>query len=489
MKLRNHGITWKIFVYLLVFVAVMVLAITLAQGYALEKSYENDRIESVRRLAQTILEQYDNKDLESMLDDVAMHEDSCIHILNAEGETLLASKRFRNCMIHRMPQEKIGAFLQEVNASPPSGERSPKPQEFAPEGIQNKKLSDMPQRPFGVGRVALESLAYAVRGEDAQGSDFYVLIGTTITPLNSTAQVLREQMLVVVVFLVVAAAGLAWLMARSIAKPIIDINESAKELTQHNYDVTFDTAGYREIAELRDTLNEAAAELNKTEKLRRELMANISHDLRTPLTMIIGYGEVMRDLPGENTPENVQVIIDEANRLNLLVEDVLDLSKLEASVDEMVFGPVNLTQAVEDMVQRCARMTEKDGYRISFQAAEDVWVQGDELRLSQVVYNLIGNALTHTGADRLVRVEQRVEKDYVQIGFSDSGQGIAPDRLKDIWQRYYKVDKVHRRSRVGTGLGLSIVKDIVEKHGGECGVESSEGKGSTFWFRLPLKRD
>jgi len=484
----------------------MVLAITLAQSYALEKSYENDRIESVRRLAQTILEQYDNKDLESMLDDVAMHEDSCIHILNAEGETLLASKRFRNCMIHRMPQQTIDALLQEVNASPngsalkkedssiqillpPSGERPPKPQEFAPEGIQNKNFSDMPQRPFGVGRVALESLAYAVRGEDAQGSDFYVLIGTTITPLNSTAQVLREQMLVVVVFLVVAAAGLAWLMARSIAKPIIDINESAKELTQHNYDVTFDTEGYREIAELRDTLNEAAAELNKTEKLRRELMANISHDLRTPLTMIIGYGEVMRDLPGENTPENVQVIIDEAHRLNLLVEDVLDLSKLEASVDEMVFGPVNLTQAVEDMVLRCARMTEKDGYRISFQAAEDVWVQGDELRLSQVVYNLIGNALTHTGADRLVRVEQRIEKDYVQIGFSDSGQGIAPDRLKDIWQRYYKVDKVHRRSRVGTGLGLSIVKDIVEKHGGECGVESSEGKGSTFWFRLPLKNE
>ncbi|MBR5559706.1 MAG: HAMP domain-containing histidine kinase [Oscillospiraceae bacterium] len=505
LKPRNHGITWKIFIYLLVFVLIVVMAITFVQSYALEQSYENDRINRVEQLADMVLKQSGSREFENLLNNVAMHEDCCIHILDDQGENVWSAQRFRNCMVHRMSSQQIDEFLAEADASDdqiairkeendvaifgkvPDGKR---PESLSHDNLNQEKLPDFPDYlpDLPVNNVNVESLAYVAHAQDANGNDRYVLIGTTITPLDSTVLVLRQQMVFVVIFLVVAAAVLAWIMARSVAKPIIDINESAKELTRHNYDVTFDTHGYREITELRDTLNEAAVELNKTEQLRRELMANISHDLRTPLTMIVGYGEVMRDLPGENTPENVQVIIDEANRLSRLVEDVLDLSKMEASADEMEIETVNLTQAVEDMVRRCARMTEKEGYRIVFSAGQDAWVEGDELRLSQVVYNLIGNALTNTGQDHLVRIEQLIEKDWVRINVSDSGQGIPADRLKDIWQRYYKVDKIHRRSRVGTGLGLSIVKSIVEKHGGRCGVESSEGEGSTFWFCLPMSK-
>lgn len=118
----------------------------------------------------------------------------------------------------------------------------------------------------------------------------------------------------------------AAIMSKKVSKPIIKINESAKELAKGNVAVHFDGEGYREITELNDTLNYAAEELSKVENLRRELIANVSHDLRTPLTMITGYAEVMRDIPGENTPENVQIIIDEANRLTSLVNDMLDIS-------------------------------------------------------------------------------------------------------------------------------------------------------------------
>lgn len=503
MKHRERGIIWKIFIYLLVFVLVMVVAITLAQTYAIEKSYENDRIDSVRRLAGVVFSQtgstsFAGEDFEHALNGVAMHEDCCIHVLDSNGATVYSSQNFRNCMVHRMSQQEITDLLAEVDAATDKTAIRHenrdvmvfgKPKGNTPDGVghgskQNNEVP--PEMASPTSSINMESLTYAAAGQNARGEECYVLVGTTVTPLDSTVLVLRQQMGVVVVFLAAAAALLALIMARSVAQPIIDINRSAKELTRRNYDVTFNTRGYREISELRDTLNEAAVELNKTEELRRDLMANVSHDLRTPLTMIVGYGEVMRDLPGENTPENVQVIIDEANRLGRLVEDMLDLSRLEANADEMNLEPVNLTQAVDDMVRRCARMTEKEGYRIEFEAEQDAWVMGDELRLSQVVYNLIGNAITHTGSGHRVQVHQQIEAGWVRISVADDGEGIPPEKLGDIWQRYYKVDKVHKRSRVGTGLGLSIVQAVVEKHGGRTGVESTPGAGSTFWFSLPL---
>lgn len=500
MKHRNPGITLKIFLYLLAFVLVMVLAISVFQTYALERSYEENRIAGVSRLAQQILERPRTAQTERLLNSMAVHEDICIHVLDQNGVPITSSQQFRNCMVHRMSSSELASFLEEVRASEDGtaariedssmeifGLPEGKGRNRA-EGQRGQGLALGAERPAepNVERVRMKSLAYAAMGQDGRGEPCYVLIGTTITPLDSTVLVLRQQMGFVVVFLVAAAALLAWLMARGIARPIIAINQSAKEFTKHNYDVVFDTEGYREITELKDTLNEAAVELSRTEELRRDLMANISHDLRTPLTMIMGYAEVMRDIPGENTAENVQIIIDEAGRLNCLVEDVLDLSRMEADVEELACLPVNLTHAIQNMVQRCSRMVEKEGYTVSFAADREVWVLGDELRLSQVIYNLIGNALTHCGSDRAVWVELHCDDQWAHVSVNDRGEGIPPEKLKDIWQRYYRVDKVHKRSRVGTGLGLSIVKEIVEKHGGSCSVESIPGSGSSFGFSLPL---
>ena len=136
----------------------------------------------------------------------------------------------------------------------------------------------------------------------------------------------------------------------------------------------FDASGYREIAELANTLNYAAKELSKVEALQRELIANISHDLRTPLTMITGYAEVMRDIPNENTPENVQIIIDEAKRLTTLVSDVLDISKLQSGTIPFNGEVLNLTENIREILTRYTKLTE---YKIIFEANEDIYVYGD----------------------------------------------------------------------------------------------------------------
>jgi signal transduction histidine kinase len=199
--------------------------------------------------------------------------------------------------------------------------------------------------------------------------------------------------------------------------------------------------------------------------------------------MISGYAEVMRDLPGENTPENVQVIIDESNRLTGLVNDMLDLSKLQAGAQLISPEVYSLTEEIRAVLSRYDKLAD---YTFRFWCDREVHVYADRLKLSQVLYNLVNNAINYTGTDKTVYLRQLVRGDSVRVEITDTGEGIPADKLPYIWERYYKVDKAHRRAQVGTGLGLSIVKKILDMHGGRYGVQSEEGAGSTFWFELSV---
>jgi len=273
-----------------------------------------------------------------------------------------------------------------------------------------------------------------------------------------------------------------------ISKSISKLNNGAKELAKGNFDIQFEGKDYREVSELAETLNYAAAELGRAEGLQKELLANVSHDLRTPLTMITAYSEVLRDLPGENTPENVQVIIDEAKRLTLLVNDLLDISKLQAGVTNIQMREYDLTESIKAVIDRYAKLVEQDGYKIEFRYSDNVLVSADEFKIYQVVYNLINNAINYTGDDKSVIVKQIVNGGMVRIEVTDTGAGIPKEELANVWERYYKIDKNHKRAVMGTGLGLSIVNNILKSHNAKHGVESEVGKGSTFWFEMEIIR-
>ncbi len=317
-----------------------------------------------------------------------------------------------------------------------------------------------------------------------QNSEYLVVLKTRMTPVTSTVDTLRFQLLIITVLLVIFAVVFAILVSSKISKPIAKTNEGAKELARQNYHVSFDADGCKEICELSETLNYAAAELSTVDTLRRELIANISHDLRTPLTMISGYAEVMRDIPGENTPENLQVVIDESRRLSELVTDLLDLSKLEANTTQLNVEEFCLTDSIRGNFTRYAKLISQEGYVLEFESDRDAVVKGDELRLTQVVYNLINNAINYAGEDKTVIVRQIVNDDKVRIEIEDHGKGISREDMKYIWDRYYRVDKEHRSAVIGSGLGLSIVKNILLLHKARFGVKSAPGAGSTFWFEL-----
>ena len=148
----------------------------------------------------------------------------------------------------------------------------------------------------------------------------------------------------------------------------------------------------------------------------------------------------------------------------------------------------NLTESIESVLERYNKLKEQDGYCIHFEYDRKVLVKADEYKIYQVIYNLINNAVNYTGKDKTVWVRQKILQDHVRIEVTDSGEGIAEDALPYVWDRYYKVDKTHRRAVMGTGLGLSIVKNILELHHARYGVESTPGCGSTFWFELPIEK-
>ncbi|MER2081142.1 MAG: HAMP domain-containing sensor histidine kinase [Ruminococcus sp.] len=496
---------FKLLCYFLVFGAIILVVLWVFQSFLLKPYYTAKKSNIVEKSAARIVRAIEqNKNIWTTVDNVASYNSLTVYLYDTES-----------VMGFTTP-------IYEINYDNPAAQLTIEPHEvysyyrYAKNGdgtymcVDSNSLDDIARQKLERLRKAftgatsdstpevhyrsgatnnVENMVYAAVASRSEGDEMFVLVTSSITPLSNTLAIMQGQLLWVSVVFVILALLFSLYASRRIARPISKTNSAAKELAKKNYSVEFDAKGYLEVKELNDTLNYAKTELAATEKLQRELIANISHDLRTPLTMITGYGEVMRDLPGENTPENIQIIIDEATRLSTLVNDLLDLSKLQSGALQAEKKEFCLTDSVRDIFTRYAKLVEQDGYNIIFEAYENVYINADELRISQVIYNLVNNAVNHVGEDKTVIVTQKPQKGgKVRIEVTDHGEGIPADKLEYIWERYYKVDKEHKRGVIGSGLGLSIVKSILDAHNAHYGVRSALGKGSTFWFEIAATR-
>ena len=336
-----------------------------------------------------------------------------------------------------------------------------------------------------IGNELAESVIY-VRIIEVDGQEEVVMINSVLTPVDATVTTLKAQLRIITVIIIIIAFILAAATAKSTSRSIIKLNDGAKKLAAGDYSVKFDADDYMEVAELSATLNYAAKELGKADSLQKELIANVSHDLRTPLTMIKGYAEVMRDIPGENTPENVQVIIEETERLTGLVNDMLDISKLKAGTISIQPEEYNFTESIRHVLERYNKLREVEGYTIDFVYDDEVSVYADEQKMYQVLYNLVNNAINYTGEDKKVTVIQKVIGNTLRIEVVDTGDGVKQEDIPYVWDRYYKDKTTHKRALQGTGLGLSIVKNVLELHGAKYGVSSITGQGATFWFEIKI---
>lgn len=326
---------------------------------------------------------------------------------------------------------------------------------------------------------------YGIKTKDAT-----VFLYSTLEDLSGASIVLKNQLIYLTFIAIIFACLISYFLSHKLTNPILDITKKAKSLGKGKYDVKFPSYGIQEIDDLAHVLNNAQTELLKIEELRRDLLANVSHDLKTPLTMIKAYAEMVRDLTYKDDQKRVEhcnVIMNETERLNLLVNDILVLSKMQANAEVMNIEKFDLVLEIQEIVKRYEIIKETEEYHFELQLPKTAYVFADKNKLNQVIYNLINNAVNYTGADKVVKIRVTKEKDSYLVEIIDTGKGIKKEDIDLIWDKYYKNEKNHQRNVVGTGIGLSIVKTILEHHHFQYGVKSQKNKGSNFYFYVKRK--
>ena len=217
------------------------------------------------------------------------------------------------------------------------------------------------------------------------------------------------------------------------------------------------------------------------------MISNVSHDLRTPLTMIGGYGEMMIDLPEEKTDENLKVIVDESKRLNNLVNDLLDLSRLQENRIVLKKEVFDLSEFVQEQMKKYEVYRVQENFLFEVHLCDTVDVYADRVRIAQVFNNFMINGINYGGnAKHMIIRTERVDENTVRVSVQDFGEGIDEKDIDNIWERYYKIDKEHVRSSSGSGIGLAICRQLLELHAVRYGVHSKKNEGSTFYFELPV---
>ena len=344
--------------------------------------------------------------------------------------------------------------------------------------------------------IAKKVFAYAtVLNPDDCGNAFedasVLYIFSPLRPVTSTVRIMTNILIYVTLISLILAFILSFYLSGRITRPIRKITSSAERLAHGEYGIVFKGGHYTEINNLADTLTSASIELEKSDMLQKDLIANVSHDLRTPLTMIRSYAEMIRDISGDNPvkrDQHLQVIIDESHRLNDLVEDLLTVSRLQSGKLTIEPTEFSITNAVRSIVSTYHVMEVEEGFRFNVDCSADYIVRGDEEKLKQVISNLVTNAMKFCGEDREINISLSRKGRSVRFSVEDHGPGIAQEDLEHIWERYYRSSSNTVRTKEGSGLGLSIVKEILTMHKADFGVDSTLGQGSVFWFEVELVR-
>jgi signal transduction histidine kinase len=331
---------------------------------------------------------------------------------------------------------------------------------------------------------------YIAKVYDINGMIYYLYISSPIPAIDSTRTVLMQQFVIITVILFVLSFIAAWWISRKMSKPIIRLTKSAERLMKGELNETFFDTGFTEINQLASAFDYAADELRNLDKYRREFIANVSHDLKTPLTIIKLYGEMIKDVSGNNPDkrnEHCDTIIKEADWLMGMVGEIVELSKLESNNAEITMNEIDLSNCLKDTFTGFQILAEKNNYSFETDIEENLFVYGNEPMLRRTMYNLISNAVNFTGEDKRIIISLKRKGNKARFEVTDTGGGIPEYEQNIIWDRYYKSGETHKRAVIGTGIGLSIVKNILVLHKAEYGVVSGIGRGSTFWFELKTK--
>ncbi len=460
--MMKNSLKRKIWQYLIIFSLVVILFLWLFQVIFINKYYEYTKTKDIKHIANKLLTAYNSENIYNTLDEISYQENLCIEITSSNS-TLYRSSTTSNCLFSK-------GVLKESFINSGSKEET--------YNLQNPQFAN-------------KTILEAIKLDD----NLYAFLSTSLEPLDSTAKILKEQLLIISILILSLSLLIGYFISKRLSKPIVDISQKANLITKGKIKKEFTSdSDILEIEDLNNSLNEMMIELGKTEELEKDLLANVSHDLKTPLTMIKAYAEMVRDLTyndKEKRDSNLNIIIEETDRLALLVNDILTLSKLQQSMDNLTLSEFDLILLIKNILKRFTIYEEKYGYNIIFKHTNirKLMIKADQKKIEQVLYNLIINAINYTGSDMKVVINISKVNNLYKIEVIDSGKGIDTKDLDNIFDKYYKSEKKHKRNLYGTGLGLSIVKSIFILHDYKYGVDTRKGKGSSFYFYISKVED
>ena len=459
-KDRNKkSLALNILSYFIVFSISILVFLWVFQILCLNAFYKVGRTKVLNNSINYLSKNYNEEDYVALFDEVSINNDICIELVKNGRMQYTSSSVDKKCMT----RNNFGLF------------------EFQNRFMNNNLTSDKAEiiNPNFNNKTLVKGVKIA------EGT--YLFVNTSLVPLDDSIKILKNQFIYIAIIILLISVLAAYFISKRLSIPIIRLNDKAKRMGAKDYNVVFeDNNNILELDELGNTLNEATKELAKTDELRRELMANVSHDLKTPLTLIRAYAEAAKDIDSdkkEKREQDLNIIVSEVERLSLLVNDILDLSKLESNAIKLEIEQLNLRQLIDSIINKFDILKD-DGYKFIVNCDKDIIVNSDKKRLEQVIYNLVNNAINYAGSDMSIIINVIKFNNFIRVEIIDHGKGISKEKLNLIWDKYYKVDKTHKRNKYGTGLGLSIVKSICISLNYNYGVDSKEGEGTKFFFEI-----
>jgi signal transduction histidine kinase len=335
------------------------------------------------------------------------------------------------------------------------------------------------------------SLQYVAVPVYTNNGIWVVRAARSLAAIDDLLQQVFQALVPVTAMLIIAIFLLSIYVYRKINSPLYEIRQGAERFARGEFQRKLPEYQVKEISELAHAMNQMAAKLDRLENLRREFVANVSHELKTPVTTIKGFTETLIEGAREN-PEELErfldIILRQTGRLSNIIDDLLTLSKLESAPRSEVLALdwYDLCEIVESSRDICLSRAEKKNIALTTECSSPIRVKVDQSLLQQAVVNLIDNAIKYSPENTTVRIAVQFEARHVRIDVMDEGPGIMKEHFPRLFERFYRADKARSRRLGGTGLGLAIVKHIANVHQGEVGVSSDVGCGSTFSILLPF---
>ncbi|MGB7604521.1 MAG: HAMP domain-containing sensor histidine kinase [Lutisporaceae bacterium] len=315
-----------------------------------------------------------------------------------------------------------------------------------------------------------------------------VYIATPLENLETTISAIKLQFLYIFICALILASILSFILSKSFSRPLIQINNAAKEIAHGNYNTTINLNSSEEIRVLGETMNDLAKQLSRVEKIKRDFIANVSHEIRTPLSYLQGYTEILLDGLAESKEDEqkyLNIIMEESIRLKNMVDEILQLSQLEEGYVKINSTPFSMDTLLKRTIEKVYPIATKRNISIKLNNISDDMLVclGDENRIKQVVINLIHNAIKHSYNYNNILINEYKQNDKIYVCIRDFGEGIPQEDIPFIFDRFYTVNKA--KSEESSGLGLAIVKNIIQSHGTDITVNSTLGEGTEFCFWLP----